>query len=129
MGARTFSVVPSVKHSQGDGDHFGLINNNMYCGVFGYVTESGTQLVLFIPVSIWTDTSFTLTSVDNLLLRIRTPSGGYLVSSGYNATSLVTDKQLRSGGRGFYIVVTKSDGWGVANNSVITGEVTIAVTF
>ena len=121
--------MPSVKHSQGDGGHFGLINDNMYCGVFGYVTEGGTQLVLFIPVSLWTDVSFNLTSVDNLLLRIRTPSGGYLVSSGFNATSLVTTKQLRSGGRGLYIVATKSDGWGVANNSVVTGEVTLAVTF
>lgn len=97
-------------------------------GVSGYVTSSATYLFITIPV--YVANSVTTISVSKLLLSLRIPSGGYIVSDGYNATSnIVTNGVILGKNQPIIrISLNRSSGWGVTNNTPVTGEVTMTFT-
>lgn len=113
------------------GDTFGTPSAPFSCMIYGVVTGGGNQLWLSIPVSLWTDTTIDLdtSQLTYFYAALRLPTGGYIIGNMADLSSYVTQFQLRSKGRGFYIQLAKNDGWGAVNNSCITGSCQVGVTF
>jgi len=98
----------------------GTINGTSYGG-FGWVTTDGTQLSFFMPCVTTNGASFN--SITSAKIQIRKPTGGYVISSGFDIAQYITSKTINS--QGFYITAIKSDGWGVTNNVPIVGAIVL----
>lgn len=107
---------------------------NFSAGMFayGYVSNGGTEAIMNFPVSFFTTSTITLgkAAFTTFTCSLRIVSGGYLGGAiNSNLLSNITTAELRSYGRGFYVVLTKSAGWGVTNNTPFAGNINIAVKF
>lgn len=113
------------------GDTFGTATSPFSCMVYALVTGAGKEIWLSIPVSLWCDTTIDLdpSAVKFFHAALRMPAGGYIVGNMVDLSSYVTQLQLRSKGRGFFMTLTNNDGWGAVNNSCVTGSCQIAITF
>ena len=104
----------------------------MSAGCFGFITSGGADLVLFFPVAYYTKTNVDILqtgSVAQCDLAVRHVGGGYVLGSGASALEYLTTCVLLSEGRGIQMAFTKSGGFGVTNNTPVSGLAIIAVTF
>jgi len=91
-------------------------------GGFGWLTTSGTQLSFYMPCVTISGASFS--SITSAKIQIRKPTGGYLMSSGFDIAPYITYQAINS--QGFYIVAIKSDGFGdVPNNIPLVGAISL----
>lgn len=110
---KSFTISPSLT-----GTHN---NNTMYA--FGYVTTAGKELDLYIPFSYKDGGSISITS---LKMSIRHSGGGYVGSSTDDVKNLITGTTLVPTQNLLRIVVTNSDGWGITNNTPVSGYVILS---
>ena len=93
---------------------------------FGYVTNSGNRVTLyFVPARVMA-TADTVTATDVSSASIRTADGGYLIADGTDLTSYITST-ARWGGT-IRVVLDKNDGFGVTNNTPLTGTASVSFT-
>lgn len=97
-----------------------------YWGATGFVTGSSKNLYIQIHLLVAPDV--TSISITEAKIALRIPTGGYLVSSGYDITSLITAQYVKNTEGLILIEAEKSDGWGIANNAPVIGVVTVAFT-
>ena len=94
------------------------------CYATGYVTsQNSTSLMLVFPVQKLIPGGLNV-SISSITLAIRLPTGGYLESSGYDATSLL--QAAVPIGASIRVYFEKSGGWNVPNNNIpVSGQVTV----
>lgn len=94
---------------------------------FGWVTTNATQLVFCMPVTLANAiSSFTPTEIK---MQIRPAVNDYIGGS-LNALlpiSEIISVQVTS--MGLQIIALRDNGWGVANNSIVVGQMMISGTF
>lgn len=101
--------------------------NNTYLDCFGFISGGGNQLILSIPIakSLKNINGINFTS---LLLSMRTVTGAYVQGLWFDAVPVSTITVAKRENL-LEIVCNKSDGWGVTNNTPLTGIVRITGTF
>lgn len=102
-------------------------------GCYGFITSGGNELVLFIPMAYLVNANVDVLatgSVSLCELSVRHVGGGYVLgNSDANARDYLTTCVLLSEGRGIQMVFTKSDGFGITNNTPVAGIARITVQF
>ena len=97
----------------------GTYTFQMVC--YGFLTSGGTTLQIIVPIRILN--GLKISGLGSLKIRLRKPSGGYIMSDGEDVTLLVTSKTI-SYSQGFLsFLVTRSGGWNEPNNIPFTGVV------
>lgn len=94
------------------------------CYATGFVTSANkTSLMLVFPVDRMIPGGLHV-AISSITLAIRLPTGGYLESSGYDATSLL--QAAVPIGASIRVYFEKSGGWNVPNNNIpVSGQVTV----
>ena len=94
-------------------------------GAAAFITGSAESAYITIPLIVAEEV--TSISVTSLKLGLRIAAGGYLGGAdGYNATSIINSVTLYKDQGLLEIVCTKSDGWGVPNNSIAIGRTVVS---
>ena len=122
------STIPCNSTTPRHGQTIGPVST----GCYGFITNSGNELDLFFPMALYTNTNIDILSVGSVSLcelLVRHVGSGYVLSSGANALSYLTTCVLLSHGRGIQMVFSKSDGFGVTNNTPVAGLARITVNF
>ena len=96
-------------------------------GAYGYITSSSTVLTITIPCNI--HPQFTKINITKMLISLRPVGGGYIEGAGADVTSYITKASVLRVQGGIQIMVTKSAGWGITNNTPFCGEVQLTCTF
>ena len=133
---RGYAVTPKVwgpwyvlSGQKSDGDAQQLTNANMV-GVTGFVTTSGTDLMMTIPfISAHEYDTITIT-----MLKIALRCGdGYVISNGADVTQYVSSPnssvQFKHRQGLIFISLRNDNGWGVTNNTPVNGTCDISCTF
>ena len=97
-----------------------------YC--FGFVTTNSTVARLYIPINIAEKlTGISITSVN---ADVRSSDGGYLGGSlSANLTQYISTIELLKDQGLIALSLTKSNGFGLTNNSVLVGAVSIRISY
>lgn len=96
-------------------------------GVFGDVTSSGTDVEVYVPMNRGIDSGTTIACTAVTNAYIRHSDGGYVGSAGADLTTYIQSAGLR--GNGIVVVLRNSNGWGITNNTPISGEAYFSFTF
>lgn len=91
---------------------------------FGWVTSGGARLNIVMPAPI--ETSVSTVSVSSMKISMRIPGGGYIIEDNTDITSYLETVTVTL--QGFVFIFYKSDGWGVPNNTPVTGGINISLT-
>ena len=94
--------------------------------VFGWVTSSQKSLVLFFPLHRGIASGVTATCTAATSASLRSVSGTLVGGSSATLTSYITSTTIRA--TGLQVTLTKSDGWGVTNNTLVAGTVSLKFT-
>ena len=94
---------------------------------YGFITNGGADLNISFPLPKMMPPSIKV-SVSSILLYLRIPTGGWVQSSGFDASSYVTTT-IRKSGNVLHLLLSKSGGWGVTNNTPVAGQVNINLSF
>lgn len=105
----------------------------MPAGCFGFITSGGTELFLYFPFGYYTKSNINILQVGSVTqcnIAVRHVAGGYILGSNTaNALEYLTVCNLLSEGRGIEMRFVKSDGFGVTNNTPVSGLAQITITF
>lgn len=109
-----------------------IYENKILEGVYGYITSSGTELTLHIPLDF--NQSYTVFNITQLIVTLRIPSGGYVIGDGAGAdiTQYLPPKHIvyKEEQNLLFMVIEKSDGWiPNVNNIPVIGRCTMTATF
>ena len=104
------------------GQTTGTFTDDSVLGVYGYVTSDGTEARLHIPMNFQRITSGKTLTITAFTGAIRTSAGGYLISNGANLKSYITEVAMMPNQGMIRIALKKSDGWGVTNNTPLSGD-------
>ena len=94
--------------------------------VYGWITSSQTQLILFFPLARSIVSGTTVTCTAATAAYIRSVAGSYVGGSNSTLTSYITATTIRTGG--LQVTLTKSEGWGVTNNTPVAGTISLKFT-
>lgn len=117
-------VIKNTSYQVGD-----AITTSSYWDGFGFVTNSGTNLVIYLPVykSLEFVSGLNITA---MTIAFRSITGGYFGGNWYN---VVTDPECSFtadvSNNVIMIQISKTSGWGATNNTPATGRVRFAGTF
>ena len=104
------------------------LNSVVLKGASGFITTSSTEANICIPISL--NPTYTNFAITKLVCNLRTTGGGYLGGAiNSDLTSYITKITLHKQQALIYLLLTKSTGWGIANNTPICGDVTITGSF
>ncbi len=103
-------------------------DGTMYCYCFGFVTTNSTVVRLYIPINIAEKlTGISITSVN---ADVRSSDGAYLGGSlSANLTQYISTVELLRDQGLIALSLTKSSGFGLTNNSVLAGAVSIRISY
>ena len=104
----------------------GTYTEQFQAGVYGYVTTSGTVANLYWPMMFQQDV--TTVEITKVTIAIRVAGGGYLVGNDADVTQYITNVSTRFAQGIIQIDLTKSDGFGVVNNTPMIGSAKITYT-
>lgn len=100
------------------------VASKTFVGVTAFISGSAKNAYITIPLVLAEEV--TAINVTLLKLGLRIGAGGYLGGEdSYDATSLINSVTLYKSQGILEIVCNKSDGWGVTNNSIASGRVTL----
>lgn len=94
-------------------------------GAYGYVTQSVQLIRLIFPANIARNVN--TARIDSIVGDIRIPAGGYIKNQGFDFTSYVKNRFMRSSQ--LVIELENTQGWGVTNNTPVVFTGTVGVTF
>lgn len=118
LDARQGNILAfSLASRRAEGTYTGSIE-----GAYGFVTSQATTLWLYLPF-VWQATVTSVT-ISKLLISLRVGAGGYLLTDGADITSYITNINVQKAQGILMIRATKSDGFGVTNNSIVIGRIT-----
>lgn len=101
-------------------------NQNVY-NITGYITSGSTEVILYIPMNF--NANIKAATVTSAILSIRTVNGGYLGGAlSSDLTQYIASTTLRLLQGILQIQLTKSDGWGITNNTPLCGNGRISYT-
>ncbi len=92
---------------------------------FGYITGAGEDCYLFLPIN----TRASSVQISKVLLSVRTVDGTYVGgANNYDATQYLFSQQIVDYQNIFAFTLRKSGGWGITNNTPVTGYTTVTYT-
>lgn len=123
IGLDLYQINNNTIDAYGIGTHrFPAVSN-----AYGYITASGNNLYLNIPINIKPEV--TNINISELLLGLRVIPGGYAGGTdNFNALSYISAVDMRKGQSMIMIYLIKQNGWGATNNTPAIGSVTITFT-
>lgn len=96
---------------------------DVYTSCYGYISTSGTIAYLYFDLpKMYPGNSITITK---LISEVRHVSGGYLGGSNTANLSAYITSSDKIDGQAFRVQLTKTDGWGITNNTPLTGTIQI----
>jgi len=98
-------------------------------GVTGYIANNGKNAELFIPLLVTQDLTAQGLNVTAFAASMRHVDGGYLGgASEANLLSYITSQLIHRQQGGIRIILTNNNGWGITNNTPLSGIVKITFT-
>ena len=98
-------------------------------GVVGFMTTSGTQAELFAPLLVTRDLTSSSLTINAITASIRHVGGGYLGGqNNANVLSYIDNVTLYRQQGGVRIILINSNGWGITNNTPLSGSIKISFT-
>ena len=94
--------------------------------VYGWITNSQTQLILVIPMTRGIESGTTVTCTSATAAYLRAVNGTYVAGSNSTLTSYITSTTIRT--CGLQVLLTKLEGWGVTNNTPVAGTISLKFT-
>ena len=124
------SQLTSLASSRVHAKDLGTNISNQCVGVTGVITSERKQLYLWIPMNFYAPVSGIV--ITSLKIRLRLPSGGYLISDGEEIVNEITSQEVKlaqgiinvSCNRG-----TSGTAWYTTNNVPVTGIVDLIANY
>ncbi len=99
-----------------------------YCYCFGYVTTNSTTVRLYVPFNV--AEKLTRVTITNVKSDVRTTDGSYLGGSlSADITQYLTGTELLKDQGLIGLTFTKSNGFGLKNNTVLAGALNLTMSY